>query len=105
MQIFLKLRNKGAIEQDQQLLKFIFESRQSYTINEALLETRLLFDSLIRNRKQMINTVTDLEACYNRQFPNIGRIIEESIGIDRKGIKLIIKVLPITLFFIDFCLT
>jgi len=77
------------------LLKFNFESRQLYVINEALLDKRLLFDSVIRNRKQIINTVTDLEACYDRQLPNIGRIIKESISIDRKGIKLIIKVLPI----------
>ena len=43
----------------------------------------------------MINTITDLEAYYDRQLPNLISIIEELIGIDRNTIKLITKVLPI----------
>ena len=37
----------------------------------------------------------DLIACYDRQLAEIGSIVEESIGIERKPIQLIAKVLPI----------
>ena len=38
--------------------------------------------------------VSDLEACCDRQLPNIGGIVEESISANREVIKLITKVLP-----------
>ena len=34
---------------------------------------------------------SDLEACYDRQIPEIGGIVEESMGVDRKAIQLITK--------------
>ena len=95
MRIFLKVWNKGQIERDYRLSKFNFGSRLTHAINEALLEKRLLFDSAVRNQKQIINTITDLEAYSNRQLPNLGGIIEESIGVDQSGIMLIMKVIPI----------
>ena len=39
--------------------------------------------------------MTNLKAYYNRQLPELGVIVEESIGIKRKQIQLIAKVLPI----------
>ena len=48
----------------------------------------------------MINTITDLEAYYDRQLPNLIKIIKESIGINRSTIKLITKVLSIMKYFI-----
>ena len=38
--------------------------------------------------------MSELEACYDRKLPNIGGIVEESIGVNREAIKLITKVLP-----------
>ena len=35
--------------------------------------------------------MTDLEACYDRQLPNTCSIVQESVGTDRREIKLIIK--------------
>ena len=35
----------------------------------------------------------DLEACYDRQFPSIGGMVEESIGLSKEVIKLFTKVL------------
>ena len=35
----------------------------------------------------------DLESCYNRQLVNLISIVLESISIDRKAIKLTIKVI------------
>jgi len=39
--------------------------------------------------------MTDLKAYYDRQLPKIGSIVKELIGIERKLIQLIAKVLPI----------
>ena len=37
--------------------------------------------------------MTDLKACYDRQLANIGSIVEELVGIDRKIAQLIAKVI------------
>ena len=37
--------------------------------------------------------MSDLEACYDRQLPNIGSIVEESLGVNREATKLIKKAL------------
>ena len=43
----------------------------------------------------MIHIITDLESCYDRQLANLVSMVEESVGIDRNGVKLIAKVLPV----------
>ena len=35
----------------------------------------------------------DLQACYGRQLAEVGGILEESIGRERKALKLISKVI------------
>ena len=42
----------------------------------------------------LADAMSDLEACCNMKVPNIGGIVEESIGVNIKVIKLITKVLP-----------
>ena len=39
--------------------------------------------------------MTNLKACYDRQLSEIQSIVKESIGIERKLMQLIAKVLPI----------
>ena len=39
--------------------------------------------------------MSGLEACYDRQLPNIGGIVEESVGVNKEAIKLMTKVLPL----------
>ena len=43
----------------------------------------------------MAHAIIDLESCYDRKLRNIVSIVEESVGIDRNRVKLIVKVLPI----------
>ena len=38
--------------------------------------------------------MTDLEACYNRQLLNIGNIMQESVGVERRVMQLLTKVIP-----------
>ena len=54
----------------------------------------------MRDYKRNINTIIDLEAGYDCQLPNLGLIIEESVVVDRKYIKLIAKVLPIINYYV-----
>ena len=42
----------------------------------------------------VVFTMSDLEACYDSQLPNMGGKVEESIGVNRKAIKIVNKVLP-----------
>ena len=39
-------------------------------------------------------TVSDLESCYDRQLPELFGLVEESLGANRKVVKLVAKVLP-----------
>jgi len=43
--------------------------------------------------KLTIYHLTDLQVCYDRQLAEVGGIIEESVGRDRKALKLITKVI------------
>ena len=39
-----------------------------------------------------MHLLPNLEACYNRQFPAIGGIVWEAVGVDRMVIALMLKV-------------
>ena len=41
-----------------------------------------------------VHTILDLEACYDRQLPELCSLVEESVGANRKVVKLVTKVLP-----------
>ena len=49
----------------------------------------LIFDLAKREEDSFTYTMNDLEACYDRQLPNIGRIVEESIGVNKERLKLV----------------
>ena len=51
----------------------------------------MIYDIRQYNSETRVHLFSDLEACYDRQIPEIDRIIEESTGVDRKAIQLIIK--------------
>lgn len=95
MWIFLGQRNIGRIENDLRLSKFNYSSRKGNSIDEIILEKRLLYNVSIRDCNEMIHIITDLESCYDRQLANLVSMVEESVGIDRNGVKLIAKVLPV----------
>jgi len=54
-----------------------------------------MYDCSIFNHKPTVYVITDLEACYDWQLSNICGIVEGSLGISRKRIKLIAKVMPV----------
>ena len=54
----------------------------------------------IFNRKPTVYIIIDLVACYDRQLSSICSMVEESVCINREGIKLILKVLLVLRHFI-----
>ena len=95
MRMFIGGRTEGVIEKDQRISKFNYGSRANYSIENAILEKRLMCDLSIRDGKEMMHNVSDLEACYDRQLPNIGCMVEESVGVEREPAKLFAKLLPV----------
>ena len=100
MRIFLGLRNEGIIENNDQFSKFNFGLRVRYSIEEAILEKRLLHNSSIQNKEETMHIITDLSACYNQQLVNITSIVLELIGINRKAIRIFVKILLSFKYFI-----
>ena len=88
------LRNGGSIKRNQQISKFNYGPRKEYNIKKVILKKCLLYDISRQSNTETIHIITNLESCYNRQLSEIASIVEESIRIDRLGIKLIAKILP-----------
>jgi hypothetical protein len=100
MRIFLREDLEELIEDDERFSKSNYGSRQNYSIESALLEKRIIFDNSMLSGNKTIYTITDLQSCYDRQLAEIGGILEESTGKDRKAMKLIAKALPILKHFV-----
>ena len=94
MRIYLGDEDEEIIENDSCFSKANYGSRRNYSIETALLEKRLIFDNSMISGKETIYTITDLQACYDRQLAEIGSIVEESAGRDRAAVKLMSKVIP-----------
>ena len=95
MRIFIGGRNDENLDSDSRLSTFNYGSRKNYSIETALLEKRLMYDLAVRDGKPMMHTVSDLKACYDRQLPNLGCMVQESVGIEREPAKLFAKLLPV----------
>ena len=91
----MNTRNKMSIESDPRVSKCNYGSCTNYSIENTILEKRLWYDNSLLRGNKTVHNMTDLIACYDRQLAVIGSIVEESIGIKRKLIQLIAKVLPI----------
>jgi len=95
MRVFIGSRNDENVAKEDRLSEFNYGSRHNYSIETAILEKRLMYDSSIRNGERTIHTISDLKACYDRQLPNIGSMVQESVGVRRDFAVLLQKVLPI----------
>ena len=54
-----------------------------------------MYDLAIRDRNKMMHNISDLEVCYDRQLPNIGYLVEESVRVERESAMLFAKILPV----------
>lgn len=94
MRMHLDHDDEEKIESDDRFSKSNCGSRNNHSIETTILEKRLTFDNSPLSGKLAMCHLTDLQSCYDRQLANIGGIVEESVGRDRKAIKLITKVIP-----------
>ena len=88
IRLYVGLRNDQNIKRSKKLSTFNFGSRKNYSIESALLEKRLIYDTSKYNNEPTIHLISDLEACYDRQIPSIGGIVEEALGVNRDAIQL-----------------
>ena len=59
-----------------------------------------MYDVAIRDGKPMLHNISDLKACYDRQLPNLGCLVQESVGVEREATKVFAKVLPIMEYYV-----
>ena len=71
------------IEKDERLLKANYGSQKNYSIESAILEKRLIYDSCLLQNAPSIHNLIDLQLYYNHQLVNIGNIIKESVRKNR----------------------
>ena len=65
IRMYVGWRNNKNIKSDSRLSKFNFRSRKHYSIDSALLEKRLLYDTSKYNNELTVHLLSDLEACYD----------------------------------------
>ena len=88
IRIYIGDCNEKNIEKDSRLLQFNYGLKKSYSIDKAILEKRLMYDTSVRDSKPIIHNISDLKACYGRQLSNIGCMVQESVGVQRDAIKI-----------------
>ena len=87
MRIFLGSRIAENYENDDRMSNHDYGSRKGHSIESASLEERLMFDLPKKIEKPNAHTMSDLEVCYDRQLPNIGGILEDSVGANREAVN------------------
>ena len=71
--------------------KHNFRSQKGYSIETTILEKKLMHDNSLLNGIKNVHVISDLEACYDKHLLNIDSIAEESLGVERKSVKLVTK--------------
>ena len=94
MRIYLSDDKEELIEKDKRISKSNYGSRKNYSIENAILEKRLVIDRSLISCKKTIYHLTDLKSYYNHQLVNIGGLIEESIRRERDIMKMLTKLIP-----------
>ena len=82
------LRYENNAKKDRRLSHFNFGSRKHCSIESASLKKSLICDTSKYYDEPRKHLISDLEACYDRQIPAIGGIVEEALGAHRKVMQL-----------------
>ena len=94
-------RNQGKIETGSRISKCNYGSHHYYSIETAILEKRLIYDTSQLMGKVTIHNLTNLQSYYNRQLPNFASVIEKLVGIECAPIKLFTKFFPVFRHFVS----
>ena len=87
-------RNDKNIKNDNRLSEFNYGSRSNYSTQTAILEKISMYDLAARERNIIMHNTSCLKACYDRQLPNIGYMMQEAVGVERNLAQTFEKVLP-----------
>ena len=47
-----------------------------------------MHDASMRTSQPTMHNISDLKACYDRQLPNVGCMVQESVGVAREAAML-----------------
>ena len=86
MRMCLGARMNEIVGSDKRASKYNYGSRKGHSIEKDSLEKRLMFDHA-KKTEELNACVSDLEACYDRKFPESCGLVEESIGANNKVIN------------------
>ena len=90
----LSSKDEELIEYDKRFSTANYGSRRNYSIESVILEKRLIIDNSLNTLNYTIYNFTDLKLYYDRQLPNLGSIVEESVVRKRKPMILYTKIMP-----------
>ena len=94
MRIFLGNIMENKVEEDKISSKHNYGSREGNFIEMTFLEKMLTFDYVKKTEDANACTISYLEACCDRQMPELCGVVEEIIWANRKAAKWITKELP-----------
>ena len=95
-----RIKSEKIIENVDRLSKANYRSRKNYSVELVILEKCLIYESSLLSNALSIHNLTNLQSYYNRQLVNIGSIIKESVGKNKKAMKLFIKTMPVWYYYI-----
>ena len=72
----MSIRNKGNIKSDERVSKSNYGSRPGHSIEDAILEKRLVFDNIIVTGSHNIHAMTDLQACHDRELSKLVQLFK-----------------------------
>ena len=83
MRIFVNEIMVGVIETDKRISKGNYGSRKGYSIEDLILEKRLLHNCNMKILEQTVHNFTYIASYYDRQLANVCGVVEEAVGINR----------------------
>jgi len=95
MRIFIRDRNDSNLEADTRISKFNYGSCKNYSIENVIVEKRLMYKLVVRDAQEIMYTISDLKVCYNRQLPNLSYLVQELVGVERESEILFTKLFPV----------
>lgn len=93
IRVLLTHRSSVNAEIFPRLSKQNFGNRKGYDINTAILQKKVIKDLVNTKNLPFIHYIDDRKACYDRQLPEIGMLVEISFGIAPQVAELFCKVL------------
>ena len=70
-----------------------YGNRNGYDIQSTIFEKTLLHELTAYTKQSIVHFIDDRQACYDRQLPEIGLLVERSFGIHKTEAEVLFKTL------------